>query len=158
VYYGGQGLDSDHEFAAIASMLQQVGIGATAIPLTVNDWEEALLSGRGMDHTKFGVMSLLENGRGGYDYPDPEDYMTNFLRGGEPLNAGYYDDPAYDQLVDRAGTLFKREKRSTLYPGAAHCSGAGFVYTYWTPVQRPGSQPPGPWHGFDVRCPTSKEQ
>ncbi|HRC75349.1 MAG TPA: peptide ABC transporter substrate-binding protein, partial [Kouleothrix sp.] len=54
----------------------------------------------------------------GADYPDPQNFLSQLLRTGNPNNNGHFSDPQFDQLVDQADKLGDRtqiERRLQLY-------------------------------------------
>lgn len=54
----------------------------------------------------------------GADYPDPQNFLSQLLRSGNPNNNGHFSDPQFDQLVDEADRLGDRtqiERRLQLY-------------------------------------------
>ncbi len=106
--------DADNEFAAIQNMLAQVGITIQQKGLPVNDWLTDVEEPENTTHN-----SLVE-GDWGMDFPDPEDFCTLLLRGGQTYDVGQYNDPAYNSLVDRADLTLNQTQRTRMYIQAEH--------------------------------------
>lgn len=104
---------------AVVYMLGQAGIGAKAELISADTWYAILASPNGLDNTPIGKLSI-SYGSWVADYPDPEDFMTLLLRGGQYYNIGYFDDPLYNRIVDKAAITFNRRERAGLYIRAQH--------------------------------------
>jgi ABC-type transport system substrate-binding protein len=113
VYYK-SGTDADNRFSAIQNMLSQVGINIQIKGLPVNDWLTDVSEPQNNTHN-----TLVEL-EWGMDFPDPEDFCTLLLRGGETYNTGQFNDPIYNRLVDRADVTLNPTQRVKLYEQAEH--------------------------------------
>jgi ABC-type transport system substrate-binding protein len=112
--YWKSGNDADNEFAAIQSMLQNVGIGITPKGLPVNDWLTDVEEPENQTH------NTIVEGQWGMDFPDAEDFCTLLLRSGETYNVGQHNDPTYNHLVDTADVTLNPTRRTQLYIQAQH--------------------------------------
>jgi ABC-type transport system substrate-binding protein len=118
VPYQHTSVDIDNEYAAVVAMMGNVGIHAKLEPLTFNDWLGVVggpASTNGLDNTSTkGHVDITEN-LWIEDYPDPQDYMTNLLRGGVQYDIGYFNNKTYNKLVDNAEVQPNVTKRKNMY-------------------------------------------
>ncbi len=118
VPYQHTSVDIDNEYAAAVAMMGNVGIHAKLEPLTFNDWLGVVggpASTNGLDNTSSkGHVDITEN-LWIEDYPDPQDYMTNLLRGGVQYDIGYFNNKTYNKLVDNAEVQPNVTKRRNMY-------------------------------------------
>lgn len=112
--YWKSGTDADNEFAAIQNMLSQVGIGVQPRGLNVNDWLTDVEEPENKTHNK------LVEGQWGMDFPDPEDFCTLLLRGGQVYNVGQFNNPTYNALVDKGDVTLNQAQRTQIYIRAQH--------------------------------------
>ena len=107
-------VDIDAEYAAVQSMLQAAGIGIKLDPLTFNSWLGVV--GTSLQSTGHQITENLWI----EDYPDPYDYSTLLLRGGQNYDIGGFNNPTYNKLVDRAAVEANPAKRAQMYEAAQH--------------------------------------
>jgi ABC-type transport system substrate-binding protein len=98
---------------ALPSMFGAVGIGVKGDPLPFNDWLKDVTQPQSKTNT-----AIAQNGLTAF--PDPWNFCTILLRGGEPFNSGEYNNPAVNQILDRADVTANRQKRAQLYIKAQH--------------------------------------
>jgi ABC-type transport system substrate-binding protein len=95
-------------------MWSAVGIGVKLVGLPQTAWVDTIEKPLVSSHTDLAQELWYQ------DYPDPQDYCTLLLRGGETWNTGGFNDPYYNKLVDQADVTFNKQKRAALYIKAQH--------------------------------------
>lgn len=98
---------------ALPAMFSAVGIGIKGEPLTFNDWLKDVTQPQSKTKT-----AIAQNGLTAF--PDPWNFCTTLLRGGEPFNSGEYNNPKVNKLLDEADVEGNRAKRARLYIEAQH--------------------------------------
>ncbi len=107
-------VDIDNEYSAIAHMWSAVGANINVKPLTFNSWLNVV--GKSLALTKTAITENLWI----EDYPDPYDYATLLLRGGQNYDIGGFNNPQYNKIVDQAAVEANPTKRAKLYIQAQH--------------------------------------
>lgn len=109
ITYQHTSVDIDNEFTAIQHMWQSVGIGVRTLPLTFNAWLGIVGKPLHATRTKLTENLWIE------DYPDPYDYCTLLLRGGQNYDIGGFNNHTYNRLVDKAAITSSSNARAALY-------------------------------------------
>jgi oligopeptide transport system substrate-binding protein len=93
---------------AVQGMLAQVGI-----KVNINNMQPAPYRQLYLDKkVPLGAGSWL------LDYPDAEDFLYLLVDGHSPLNRSNYDNPQFDQLVEKADAITDQAQREALYQQA----------------------------------------
>ncbi len=92
----------------VQSMYAQVGV-----KMNIVDMQAAPF------HAKY-LAKKIPFGQGGWllDYPDAEDFLYLLVDGHSPLNRTTYDNPQFDQLVEKADSITNQAQRVQLYSQA----------------------------------------
>jgi oligopeptide transport system substrate-binding protein len=101
--------DLENEYAVIQGDLQAIGVNATVQGLDFNAWLNIVGQSLQKTHTSIVENLWIE------DYPDPYDYCTLLLRGGQNYDIGGFNNSKYNSLVDRAAVTQNVGKRASLY-------------------------------------------
>lgn len=125
VTYQHTSADIDNEYKALTNMWRTVGINIRTQPLTFNAWLGIV--GKSLQATK---TKLTEN-LWIEDYPDPYDYCSLLLRGGENYDIGGYNNLTYNNLVDKAAVEANTATRASMYIRAQHMA---VSHGAWIPV------------------------
>ena len=103
-----------NEYAAIASMLQAVGLNARPKGIPPTEWQSVVTQPLDKTHTQLVEVGYVQ------DYPDPQDYCFLLLHSGQAFAIGGWHNTKYDHLVDQADATFNRKERASLYIQAQH--------------------------------------
>jgi oligopeptide transport system substrate-binding protein len=92
----------------VQSMLAQVGVTMNIVNMQSAPYHQKYLA----KQIPFGIGDWL------LDYPDAEDFLYLLVDGHSPLNRTTYDNPQFDQLVEKADSITDQAQRVQLYAQA----------------------------------------
>jgi oligopeptide transport system substrate-binding protein len=92
----------------IQSMLSQVGVTMNIVNMQTAPYHQKYLAKK----IPFGLGDWL------LDYPDAEDFLYLLVDGHSALNRTTYDNPQFDQLVEKADSITNQAERVQLYSQA----------------------------------------
>ena len=118
IVYQNTSADLTAEYTAVEHMIASIdpswntNVTLNAVPF--NTWLGVVGAPGGLDKTSVGKVDITEN-LWIEDYPDPQDYLTNLLRAGSNYDIGYFNNPTYNSLDDKADVTSNPTQRYALY-------------------------------------------